>query len=232
MIAADFAFLGDDLASALRDVQDAVARSGDPALIASGSILTRARPFAALLAVAQGDLHGADLVLRGAASPPAAGEEPLDAAPRQAAFAAYAAGVVASERGDRGTALARLEEARLAIARWAAVGFDRRSLWRAHVATLLSACAIDDDPARAGAWALEAQARSDALVGATGEDHIARVLAVLARHARSRHTADAAAARSLVHEAAEIAAPLSSDGVGRWSALADACARVAGRGAG
>lgn len=229
MVAADFAFLGEDIANARRNVEDAAARSDDSTGMESGSILALARPFAALLAAAQGDLDGAERVLRGGAPSPAVGDATPEAVPRQAAFEAYAAGVVATERGDRSAALARFEDARRAIARWAQVGFDRRSLWRAHVATLLSACAVDDDPARSAASALEAEQRAEALLGDTGEDHIARVLAVLARRARMRNTTDLPAARALAHEAAQLAAPLRADGVACWSVLADACMRDAER---
>jgi hypothetical protein len=229
MVAADFAFLCEDIANARRDVEDAAARSDDPAGIASESILCLSPPFAALLAAAQGDLDGAERMLRGGTSSPVVGDVTPEAAPRQAAFEAYAAGVVAIERGDRSAALAGFEHARQAIARWAQVGFDRRSLWRAHVATLLSACAVDDDPARAAASALEAEQRADTLLGDTGEDHLARVLAVLARRARMWNTTELPAARALAHEAAQLAAPLRADGVARWSALADACARDADR---
>jgi len=229
MLAADFAFLGGDIANARRDVEDAVAWSNDPEAIASESILSRARPLAALLAAAQSDLDGAERILRGAASPAAVDDAAPEAVHRQAAFEAYAAGVVAIERGDRSTALAGFQYARQAIARWAQVGFDRRSLWRAHVATLLSACEVDDDPACAAASALEAEQRADTLLGDTGEDHIARVLAVLARRARMRNTTDPALLRTLAHEAVQLIAPLRADGVARWSALADACIRDAER---
>ncbi len=133
--------------------------------------------------------------------------------------------VVAGGQGERRQR--HLEEHGVALGRDPEV--DPAVAGDAEVATLLSACSINDDPARATASALEAQQRADARLGDTGEDHIARVLAVLARRAQMRNTSDLPAARALADEAAQLAAPLRADGVAHWSALADACMRDAER---
>lgn len=240
MVAADFAYIADDVAAvrldlesavartgdrtvatALRDVEDAVARSADPDSVAGSALLPRARPLAALLAAAQGDINGAERVLRGGSPLPELAAGPPDAAARMAAFEAYAAGAVASARGHRRVARERFEASQREIDRWAAVGFDRRSLARARVAVLVAACAVDGDPERARATATEAADRAMVLLGSTGEDCIARVLAVEARWACARTAIDRSSAHQFAREAVELAQPLRAAGIESWTALAD-----------
>jgi len=223
IVAANFAFLGTDLAIARRDLRDATPELHGRGSADATALLVGARPFAALLAAAHGDLDAADRALRTTATRAEPAGAPADVAARAAAFVAYATGVIASERAQT-TAWGWFDAARQAIARWAEHAFDRRALGRAHAATLVCASAVDAEPARAFASACEAQAVADRLVGAGGEDHVARVLAVVARRARRRLTSDPQIAHSLACEAVELLAPVHHAGAATWAALAAQCA--------
>lgn len=222
LVAADYAFLFRGAAEGRRDAEDLAASLLAAAPRSSVPYADRARALAALLATSDGDITGARRMLASKELPTSQFHvEPAGAYDRRAAFHAYACGVVAMVAADRNAAATWFEVAISTIASWAKVGSERRSIHRAHAATLLAAAAVEADRRHAQEQAFTACIVADRLLGTTGEDYIARVLAVEARWACARYAADPTAALRHAHEAIELAQPLRTAAVESWTALAD-----------
>jgi hypothetical protein len=120
------------------------------------------------------------------------------------------------------------------IAEWGHLGFDRRSRLRAKAVVELCLTRLQPDGDRAGEMARALAADTVALLGDTGEDCIARAIAVLAHTELTRRLAAAlpadapdAASRTLA-----LAEPLRALDVPAWNAVVRAaeqrCATISG----
>jgi hypothetical protein len=216
LIAADYKFLFQAIGDARRDAADVIA------ITSTSAYVGRAAALSVFLAAAEGDLPGARRMLA-ISMPVRPRVEPL--AMRDDRYLEslnlYVKGIVEMTAGNRVEALGAFELALEAIAEWSQIGLERRSIRRAHVATLLAAATVEPDRARAESRALLARDLADALLHPTEQDFIARVLAVEARWISASYASESEIAHQRAREATALAQPLRSAGVGSWNALAN-----------
>jgi hypothetical protein len=149
--------------------------------------------------------------------------------PRVLAFHAVVSGALQVDREDAPGATQWFTKARTHIAEWGKTGLDRRSLHRASLAVDLAHAAVDPAPPDPIAVARQLVQRASTLLGPTGEDFIARVLAVQAARELARRLADhdPQESASVTRSALTLARPLAGHGVPAWETIVTTAEREA-----
>jgi hypothetical protein len=188
----------------------------------SDSLASRMRGdlLSALVGLARGDESGAIRASERQLPELGRTKEP-ETVPRVLAFHAVVSGALQVDREDAIGAAQWFTRARTLITEWGMTGLDRRSLHRASLAVDLAHAAVDPAPPDPIAVARQLVQRASTLLGPTGEDFIARVLAVQAARELARRLvghADAEAGEA-TRSALTLARPLAGHGVPAWDTI-------------
>ncbi len=181
--------------------------------------------MAALVEVARGNPDRASLLLADDVPAPGEGEDdtPPEGRLRARAHHAYARGVLAAVKGDKGAAEERLDDALDLIDAWGKTGFDRRSRRRARLMAGLFRAMVEDDAAAAVRALEPLVSEADALLGDTAEDMMSRVIAVEVYRALAETLSLCGRPYEGARERAEsLAEPLASCAVPAWREVAAA----------
>jgi tetratricopeptide (TPR) repeat protein len=140
---------------------------------------------------------------------------------RPAACHAYASGILSATRGDRADAATWFGHAHGFITQWGRYGLDRRSRLRAEAMVNLCLTQIHLDGDRALEMARALAAQTEVLLGDTGEDCVARAIAVLAHGELARRLAliRSADAPGAARRALALAQPFADLGAPGWTAV-------------